>query len=36
MTTDGLNIGGAGGGVTAGSSADGAPSPKDPALEALA
>ena len=35
MPTDGLNIGGAGGGATAGSSADGAPSPEDPALEAL-
>ena len=35
MPTDRLNGGGAGGGATAGAATDGAPSPEDPALEAL-
>lgn len=35
MPAEGLNSGGVGVGATAGSSADGAPSPGDPALEAL-
>ena len=35
VSTGGLTIGGGGGGARAGSPADGAPSPEDPALEAL-
>lgn len=35
IPAEGLSIGGVGAGATAGSSADGAPSPEDPALEAL-
>ena len=35
MMTEGLNIGGVGAGARAGAATDGAPSPEDPALEAL-
>ena len=35
VLTEGLNIGGVGAGARAGAATDGAPSPEDPALEAL-